>query len=73
MTRKTSLIYLIIAPVLFALSWYISHRIYEEFLLSNQENVHYKERSLLYASFLTGLYLVAFFVIKDLFRKTGDR
>ncbi len=70
MSRKASIIYLCIAPCLFVLSWYISHRIYTDFLQNGVGNMRFagKERSLMYASVLTGLYLVVFFIIRDLYR-----
>lgn len=75
MTRKASIIYLCIAPALFALSWYISHRMYTDFLQNGIGNMRFegKERSLMYASVLTGLYLAIFFVIRDLYpaKKNG--
>lgn len=70
MTRKARIIYLCIAPCLFALSWYISHRMYTDFLQNGVGNMRYagEERSLMYASVLTGLYLAVFFVIRDLYK-----
>lgn len=71
MTRKASILYLCIAPVLFVLSWYISHRMFTEFLQNGVGNMRFegKDRSLMYASVLTGLYIAVFFIIKDLYRK----
>ncbi len=71
MSRKASIIYLSLAPVLFLLSWYISHRMYTDFLSNGVGNMRYegKERSEIYAGVLTGLYLFAFLVIKDLYGK----
>jgi TRAP-type C4-dicarboxylate transport system permease small subunit len=71
MTRKTSIIYLCIAPVLFLLSWYISHRMFTEFLQNGVGNMRFdgKDRSLMYASVLTGIYMAAFFIIRDLYKK----
>lgn len=70
MSKKASIIYLALAPVLFLLSWYISHRMYTDFLSNGVGNMRYegKERSELYASVLTGLYIAAFFVIRDLYK-----
>ena len=69
MTRKTRIIYLCIAPCLFILSWYISHRMYTDYLQNGVGNMRYagEERSWMYASVLTGIYLAAFFVIRDLY------
>jgi hypothetical protein len=70
MSKKASIIYLALAPVLFMLSWYISHRMYTDFLSNGVGNMRYegKERSELYAMVLTGLYLAAFFIIRDLYK-----
>lgn len=69
MTRKVSIIYLCIAPILFGLSWYISHRMYTDFLQNGVGNMKYQgeERSVMYATVFTALYLAAFFVIRDLY------
>ncbi len=69
MSRKARIIYLSIAPLLFALSWYISHRMFTDFLQNGVGNMRYagEERSVMYASVLTGLYLAVFFVIRDLY------
>jgi len=71
MSRKARILYLSIAPCLFALSWYISHRMFTDFLQNGVGNMRYagEERSLMYASVLTGLYLAVFFVIRDLYRE----
>jgi hypothetical protein len=71
MSRKTSIIYLCIAPVLFLLSWYISHRMFTDYLKNGVGNMLYegKERSWIYASVLTGLYLAVYVVWKDLYKK----
>lgn len=58
--------------MLFGLSWFISHEIYVRFLQSNTEYAHNPDRSLIYASVLTGIYLVAFFVIRDLYPSQKD-
>jgi hypothetical protein len=71
MSKKASLVYLCIAPLLFILSWYIAHRMYTDYLQNGVGNMRYegKDRSFMYASVLTGLYLAVFFVIRDLYRK----
>jgi hypothetical protein len=71
MTKKASIIYLSLAPVLFALSWYISHRMYTDFLQNGVGNMEFggKERSLTYATGFTVLYLAAFLIIRDLYKK----
>lgn len=68
MSSKFSKIYLALAPVLFVLSWYIAHRIYVHFLQGNSDFAYVKDRSIIYASVFTTLYLVTFFVIRDLYR-----
>jgi hypothetical protein len=70
MSKKASIIYLSLAPVLFILSWYISHRMYTDFLSNGVGNMRYegKERSEVYATVLTAIYLAAFFVIRDLYK-----
>ncbi len=75
MSRKASIIYLCIAPILFLLSWYTSHRMYTDYLENGVGNMKFEgeERSLMYASVLTGLYIAVFFVIRDLYRKKEDR
>ncbi len=71
MSRKASILYLCIAPLLFILSWYMSHVMFNEYLKNGVGNMAYhgEERSLTYATVLTSIYVVAFFVIKDLYRK----
>jgi len=71
MNRKSSIIYFCIAPILFLLSWYISHRMYTDFLQNGIGNMRFQgqERSLMYATVLTGLYLLVFLVIRDLYKK----
>ncbi len=71
MSKRASIIYLCIAPFLFALSWYISHRMYLDYLANGVGVNAYqgKERSLMYATTLTVFYIAFFFVIKDIYRK----
>ncbi|HEY8403178.1 MAG TPA: hypothetical protein VIK71_01080 [Flavobacteriales bacterium] len=71
MSKRASIIYLCLAPVLFALSWYISHRMYTDYLASGVGVNAYqgKERSLMYATTLTVLYIAFYFVIQDIFKK----
>lgn len=71
MSKRASIIYLCIAPILFVLSWYISHRMYTDYLASGVGVNAYqgKERSLMYATTLTFFYIAFFFVIRDLYGK----
>ena len=68
MSKRTSIIYLAIAPVLFGLSWYISHRLFERFMTNNATYAEVEDRSVIYASVFAGLYIAAWFVIRDLYR-----
>jgi TRAP-type C4-dicarboxylate transport system permease small subunit len=71
MSKRASIIYLCLAPVLFALSWYISHRMYTDYLASGVGVNAYqgKERSLMYATTLTVFYIAFYFVIQDIYKK----
>lgn len=71
MSKRASIIYLCLAPVLFALSWYISHRMYTDYLASGVGVNAYqgKERSLMYATTLTVFYVAFYFVIQDIYKK----
>lgn len=70
MTKRFTTIYLLLAPLVFGLSWYISHRLYLRFMRLGASDYEHlaNDRSLIYASVFTGLYLAAFFVIRDLYR-----
>ncbi|MEN9348605.1 MAG: hypothetical protein ACOVOO_02630 [Flavobacteriales bacterium] len=70
MTKRFTTIYLALAPVLFGLSWYISHRLYLRFMAFGSGTFEYKgdDRSLIYASMFTGVYLAAYLVIRDLYK-----
>lgn len=69
MTSRFYLIYLSIAPLVYGLSWYISHRIYLRFLRFSSGDIQTgaDDRSLIYAGVFTGLYLAALVVIRDLY------
>jgi hypothetical protein len=71
MSRKSTIIYFCLAPVLFLLSWYISHRMYTDFLQNGVGNMRYegRERSLMYSTVFILLYIAAWFVIRDLYGK----
>jgi hypothetical protein len=75
MSKRTTIICLAIVPVLFLLSWYISHRMYDEFLRFGTGVAKYKgeERSLVYACYFTGLYLAIFLVMRDLYKPKGKK
>ncbi len=66
MSKKFNIIYLGLTPFIFGLSWLISHKLYLTFMQSAGVGVQ-PERSLLYASVFTALYVAAFIVIKDLY------
>jgi ABC-type branched-subunit amino acid transport system permease subunit len=71
-SKRFSIIYLSIAPVLFLLSWYISYRIQDHFMSGTkgiaQQQAHINP--ILYASIFTGIYLAAYLVIRDIYRPT---
>jgi hypothetical protein len=71
MSKKFSIIYLSIAPVLFALSYFISTKLYDRFMKFGTGEYEYqgKDHSLVYSLFFTGLYLLVFFIIRDLYKK----
>lgn len=71
MSKKSTIIYFAIAPVLFGLSWFISHRVVPraQALGSGKISETDSTISLLYAGFLTGLYIIAWFIWKDLYGK----
>jgi intracellular septation protein A len=72
MTKRTSIVYLLLAPVLFSLSWYISHKLFERFMLNASGIENAKDRSLVYAGFFTILYIAAWFVIRDLYKNSSQ-
>jgi hypothetical protein len=69
MTKRQSTIYLSLAPILFGLSWYISHRMYTDFLKSGMSSngFHGENHALIYASVFTTLYLITYFIIRNLY------
>jgi hypothetical protein len=67
MGKKFTLIYLAIAPLVFGLSWYISHRLFMNFAAGEDGNGA-TDRSLIYAGVFTGIYLAVLLVIRDLYR-----
>lgn len=68
MSKKASLIYLSLAPVLFGLSWFISHRVFERFMTNGSGVSEAHDRSLGYAIAFLVFYLAIYFVIRDLYR-----
>ncbi|MEZ4799638.1 MAG: hypothetical protein R2809_07680 [Flavobacteriales bacterium] len=74
-TKRFTIIYLSLAPALFALSWYISHRIQIRFMslatgeLQDQSN----NKPFIYASIFTALYLGAYLVIRDLYKTSPNK
>ncbi len=74
MTRKFNIIYLGLAPVLFGLSWFISHRLFEHFM-KNKGTIENpaKDNSLSLALGFSFLYLLVFFIIRDLYPKKNNK
>lgn len=70
MTKKFNIIYLGLAPVLFGLSWFISHELFNHFMKNKGtlENPA-KDNSLVFACGFSFLYLLVFFIIRDLYPK----
>lgn len=75
MTKRFTIIYFALAPFLFGLSWFISHRLYLRFMRFGSGDFEYQgdDRSLIYAGIFTGLYIVAFFVINDLYKPSKPK
>jgi hypothetical protein len=69
MTRKASMIYLACAPLLFVLSYYISYKVFINYMLNGTMSNEAHNRPWIYSGFLTFIYLGLFFVIKDIYRK----
>ncbi|MFN4885569.1 MAG: hypothetical protein ACK5EW_00405 [Bacteroidota bacterium] len=68
MSKKFKTIYLAVAPVLFGLSWFISNRLFEQFM-SDKGTVDHPvtNHSFAFASSFTLVYIIIFFVILDLY------
>lgn len=66
MPKKFSILYLSLTPAIFGLSWFISHKLHLTYMQSSGVGQQ-PERSLLYASVFTALYVAAFIVIRDLY------
>jgi hypothetical protein len=73
-TKRFTLIYLAIAPALFALSWYISHRIQIRFmsLATGEIQSESNSKPFIYASIFTAIYLGAYLVIRDLYKGSSN-
>ncbi len=71
MSRKFIRIYLALAPVIFGLSWFISHRLYLRFMRLASGDMEHPgdDRSIIYASAFTVFYLSFLLIINDLYRK----
>ncbi|MFN8699455.1 MAG: hypothetical protein ACK500_06285 [Flavobacteriales bacterium] len=74
MSKRFTLIYLALTPVIFGLSWYISHRLYLRFMRFTSGNMEHQgdDRSLIYASVFTAIYIAAYLVIKDLYKTENN-
>ncbi|MDZ4821854.1 MAG: hypothetical protein SH856_00155 [Flavobacteriales bacterium] len=71
MSKKFHLIYLLIAPLLWAFSWFVSQRVVPraQAIGTGEIEAVDPKMSWMYASILTGVYLLGWFVIRDLYRK----
>ncbi|MFZ4785453.1 MAG: hypothetical protein ACOYLH_08240 [Flavobacteriales bacterium] len=74
-TRKFTMIYFGLAPVLFALSWYISYKIQITFMTVGTGHLpaNSNNKPLIYASIFSGIYLAAYLVIRDIYRPTNHK
>jgi hypothetical protein len=70
MTKKFNIIYLSLAPVLFGLSWFISRELFNHFM-KNKGTIENpaKDNSFVFACGFSFLYLLVFFIIRDLYPK----
>jgi hypothetical protein len=66
MSKKFNIVYLSLTPLIFGLSWFISHKLHLTYMQSSGVGVQ-PNRSLLYASVFSLLYVAAYVVIKDLY------
>ncbi|MBL7943079.1 MAG: hypothetical protein JNM00_09950 [Flavobacteriales bacterium] len=71
MSRRFTIIYLSLAPVLFGLSWYISGSVVPraQALGSGKIQDTDPRMSLIYAGVFTGIYLLAYVAMRDIYRK----
>ncbi|MDZ4752519.1 MAG: hypothetical protein SGI87_12950 [Flavobacteriales bacterium] len=71
MSKKFTIIYLSIAPVLFTVSYLLSTKLFDRFMRYGAGEYEYqgKDYSLAYSAFFTLAYLAVFLVIKDLYKK----
>jgi hypothetical protein len=74
MSKRFTLIYLALSPVIFGLSWYISHRLYLRFMRFTSGNMEHPgdDRSLIYATVFTAIYIGAYLVIRDLYKTENN-
>lgn len=74
MTKKFNIIYLTLAPVLFGLSWFISHRLFEHFM-KNKGTLQNpaKDNSFVFACGFSFLYLLVFYIIYDLYPQKNNK
>lgn len=69
MSKRNTILYFSFAPLLFLLSYYISHRVYEKFMLNGTMSNEIQNRPWIYSGFLLFLYVGAYFVFRDIYRK----
>ncbi len=71
MSKKFTLIYLSVAPLLFALSWFISSRVVPRAQALGSGKIQETEpaMSMVYASVFTGIYLLAYLALRDIYSK----
>jgi hypothetical protein len=74
MSKRFTLIYLALIPVIFGLSWYISHRLYLRFMRFTSGDMTHPgdDRSLIYASVFTAIYIGFYLVIRDLYKPENN-
>ena len=74
MTKNFNIIYLGLAPFLFGLSWFISHELFNHFM-KNKGTIENpaKDNSFVFACGFSFLYLLVFFIIRDLYPKKNNK
>jgi hypothetical protein len=71
MNKKASILYFSFAPLLFLLSYYISYKVFVNYMLNGTISNEAHNRPWIYSGFLTFLYIGFYFVIKDIYRPSG--
>jgi hypothetical protein len=69
MSKRNTILYFSFAPILFLLSYYISHRVYVKYMLNGSLTNEGNNRPWIYSGFLVLIYIAAYFVMKDIYRK----